>query len=59
MVTKIDNKDVINYVCGKCGLQFEEQEWADKCEAWCSAHVGSCNLDIIQHAIDITDKGCC
>lgn len=39
-----------HYECGLCGFAYEEKEWAEKCEAWCSAH-GSCNMDITEHAV--------
>ncbi len=36
------------YVCIVCGFEYEEKQWADKCEAWCREKK-SCNLDIIKH----------
>lgn len=40
------------YLCEVCGTAYEVEEWAIKCEAWCTEHNGSCNLDIIQHAVN-------
>lgn len=59
MVAKKDEEDVNYYVCEKCGVSYEEKKWAERCEAWCSEHKGSCNLDIIQHAVSNQDKDCC
>lgn len=38
------------YQCSECGMQYEDKEWAEKCEAWCKEH-HSCNLEIIKHAV--------
>lgn len=38
------------FVCKECGYRYNEREWAEKCQAWCSAHQ-SCNLEIIQHGL--------
>lgn len=38
------------YQCEECGFQYEEREWAEKCEAWCIEH-HSCNLEIVTHGI--------
>ena len=45
---KQNNKDL--YQCEACGYQYEEKEWADKCEAWCNKH-HSCNLKITANGI--------
>ena len=37
--------------CPECGLEYEEKEWADKCEAWCKEHK-SCNIEITKHAVE-------
>lgn len=37
------------YECPECHLQYKDQEWAKKCEAWCREH-HSCNLNITSHA---------
>lgn len=37
------------YECEECGFQYQEREWAQKCQAWCKEHQ-SCNLEIIEHA---------
>jgi len=42
-------KDV-TYKCKICGLQYKEEQWAEKCEAWCAEHP-SCNIEIIKHAV--------
>ena len=38
------------YKCPECGFEYEEKEWAKKCEAWCRED-HTCNLEIIKHAI--------
>ena len=37
------------YECEECHLFFEEEEWAMKCEQWCTEHK-TCNLEITKHA---------
>ncbi|MDO8512977.1 MAG: copper-translocating P-type ATPase [bacterium] len=39
------------YECPECGLQFEDEKWAKRCEEWCKKH-HSCNLEITSHAVD-------
>jgi len=41
-----DNKEL--YQCEECGYEYEDREWAEKCQKWCSEHK-SCNLEIIKH----------
>jgi len=36
------------YICTECGYEYEEKEWAIKCQEWCKEHQ-SCNLEIIEH----------
>jgi uncharacterized membrane protein len=36
------------YVCPECGYEYDEKEWAIKCQKWCAEHK-SCNMDIIKH----------
>ena len=43
-------KDKKTYVCGECGYEYREKEWAIKCQKWCFEHK-SCNMDIIKHGI--------
>lgn len=45
-IIKKDNKNY--YQCEECGYLYEEKEWAEKCEEWCSKNK-SCNLEIISH----------
>lgn len=39
------------YQCEECGLKYENEEIAEKCQAWCKEHK-SCNLDIIKDAVE-------
>ena len=43
-----DNKKLCQ--CEECGFRYEEQSWAEKCEAWCKEHK-SCNIEITSHGI--------
>jgi predicted ATP-dependent serine protease len=43
------------YVCEECGLQYRDEELAEKCEEWCRKYK-SCNLEITRHAVN-THKG--
>ena len=44
-----ENKKMKLYKCPECGLEYQDPEWAKKCESWCKEHQ-SCNLDIIKYA---------
>lgn len=44
MVLRLENK----WQCEICGYQYEDKDWAEKCEAWCKKN-HSCNLEIIAH----------
>lgn len=47
-----DNKEL--YQCKECGFQYEDKEWAEKCEAWCKEHQ-SCNIEITAHGMPPED----
>lgn len=36
------------YVCAECGYEYNDKNWAVKCQKWCAKH-NSCNLEIIKH----------
>jgi len=48
MVKTIQKQNKILYQCEICGFQYDQKEWAEKCEAWCKEH-HSCNIEIIAH----------
>jgi len=48
MVFQKNKKSNKVYICSECGYEYEEKEWAVKCQNWCKEHK-SCNLDIIKH----------
>ncbi|MEM4255224.1 MAG: hypothetical protein QXR53_02750 [Candidatus Norongarragalinales archaeon] len=50
MVRKESLKGKTLFYCEECGLAYEEEAIAEKCQAWCSEHK-SCNLEIIKHAV--------
>lgn len=43
------------YECPACGLHYENESIAKKCEAWCK-ETNSCNLEIIKEAVENRDK---
>ena len=45
-----DDNEHSYYQCKECGFRYKDKEWAEQCAAWCEKH-HSCNLEIIQHAI--------
>ena len=45
---KTDEKTKKVYVCPECGYEYEDKQWAIKCQKWCEENK-SCNLDIIKH----------
>lgn len=48
MVKTIIDSDKKYHQCEKCGFQYAEKEWAEKCEGWCKKH-NSCNVEITVH----------
>jgi hypothetical protein len=42
------------FICEKCGLGYENESIANKCEEYCSKHKG-CSLEIIKEAIYKSD----
>ena len=38
------------YNCAECNMDYSDADWAKKCAERCKEHK-SCNLDIIQHAV--------
>lgn len=45
------DKQRTQYKCPECGLHYEDEKIAKKCEAWCKEHK-SCNLDLIMYATE-------
>lgn len=50
MTGKARTKGEKQYKCNLCGFSYNEKQWAEKCQRWCSQH-HSCNLSITRHAI--------
>ncbi|MCH8864515.1 MAG: hypothetical protein IIB13_04025 [Chloroflexi bacterium] len=48
MVKEVDKKGKTAFACEECGYVYEEKEWAEKCQTWCSEKQ-SCNLEITEH----------
>ncbi len=51
MVREVEKDGQTLYVCEICDVTYAEGEWVRKCQAWDEQHPGSCNLEIIQHAV--------
>ena len=49
MVKELKKNDKTYYVYEECGFGYEEKEWVDKCQQWCSQNQ-SCNLEITAHS---------
>lgn len=39
------------YKCPECGLHYEDEDIAKKCETFCQEH-SACNLEITQYAVE-------
>ena len=48
-LVKQDDKEL--YQCEECGFHYENEVWAEKCEAWCKEHK-SCNIKITAQALE-------
>ncbi len=51
----MDHKNKKFYCCMECGLHYEDEKLAKKCEVWCGEHK-SCNLEITTHAVENKSK---
>ncbi|MBI2832731.1 MAG: hypothetical protein HYX79_10795 [Chloroflexi bacterium] len=54
MVKEIARKGRTLSLCEVCGFAYEEREWAEKCQKWCSERQ-SCNLEITLHAVPMEE----
>ena len=52
MVSEVKKGKQILFRCDACGMLFREREWAEKCQAWCETHEGTCNMEYIQHTVN-------
>lgn len=52
MVKEVRKNDKTLYACEECGFAYEQEEWAQKCQEWCSEHQ-SCNLEITEHSVPL------
>lgn len=50
MVIKETKEKRDRFQCEDCKLWYNEEVWAEKCEAWCIKYK-SCNLEITSHRI--------
>lgn len=51
MVKEVRSNNKVLYVCETCNVAYADKEWAQKCQEWDEQHPGSCNLEIVQHAV--------
>ena len=51
MVKEVKKDNQTLYQCEECGLHYEDEDIAKKCQAWC-AETQSCSLEIIKHAVE-------
>ncbi len=52
MVKEIVKQDKTLFTCEECGMAYEEKEWAEKCQDWCSEN-DTCHIEIIAHAVPL------
>lgn len=50
-----EGMDMTYYQCEECGLLYEDELWAARCEGWCREH-HSCNLEIIRRAVGFQNE---
>jgi hypothetical protein len=43
------------YTCPLCNLTYDEESWAQQCEAWCREHQ-SCNLAITAYSREVQER---
>ena len=53
MVKKKTQDNMKCYYCEECEMAYIDKKKACECEDYCKKHKGSCNLEIIKHAIKI------
>jgi len=51
MVKKVEKDNEALYQCEECGMHYESEETAQKCQAWCGEN-HSCNIEIIKEAVE-------
>lgn len=56
MVSERKKGRKVYYQCDECNLYYTEKRWAERCSEWCSQHPGSCNSDIVEHAVKIEES---
>jgi len=47
--------DKVLFICEECGLAYEDESWAEKCEDFCSKH-HACSIEITRHAVRVMDE---
>jgi len=40
------------FICKECGLAYEDESWAKKCEDFCSKY-HACSIEITRHAVKL------
>jgi len=44
------------FTCDICGLHYKNESLAKQCHDWCSAHDGSCNVEITKYSVEAESK---
>jgi len=56
VVKKLERNGKNYYICELCNVAYAEEEWAKKCTEWCSEHLGTCSIEVVQHAVKIDEE---
>ena len=56
MVKKLERNGKNYYICELCNVIYAEEKWAKKCTEWCSEHLGTCSIEVVQHAVKIDEE---
>ena len=55
MVKEVKRDNTVVYVCGDCGLSYENKSTAQECQDWCEQN-GSCSLAITKQSYELSKK---
>ncbi len=48
MVKETTRDGTTVYVCEECGYLYQERDWAESCQAFCTEH-SACSIEITAH----------
>jgi len=55
LVYIVEVGDFKYYACGICGLLYETEELAVKCEEFCKSHPGMCSVELVKQSVGYID----